>query len=360
MNQRIVRLCLAVLTLSGSAEGQDVPSVPLPPAEARLEQEFSALVAVRELRGGRVLLFDLVESRFMVADLGTGAVRDIARQGRGPREFENIVGLIALNNDSTLAVEFGRWHVVLDDSVVATLPPDTPAIRAISLFPRGGDLLGRVATRQYARRDGEAHHLALVNRASGRGDTVTRLQVGQRRGRTVVMRDPTGKVTGRGMYAVPLDVDETFALFPDGWIAVARLDPYRVDWRSPDGRWIHGAPLPVPAVRLTEREREAYIARTRRWRSATDWPEFLPPFEGEAVLAGLDGFACIKRIPTADHPETRYDVIDRQGQLRAQLVLPANQHILGFGERTVYVVTTDDDGLQFLSRHAWPSAQLRG
>src|SRR5690606_4435850 len=107
MNQRIVRLSLAALTLSGSAEGQDVPSVPLPPAEARLEQEFSALVAVRELRGGRVLLFDLVESRFMVADLGTGAVRDIARQGRGPREFENIVGLIALNNDSTLAVEFG-------------------------------------------------------------------------------------------------------------------------------------------------------------------------------------------------------------------------------------------------------------
>jgi hypothetical protein len=36
---------------------------------------------------------------------------------------------------------------------------------------------------------------------------------------------------------------------------------------------------------------------------------------------------------------------------RTQLVLEANEHILGFGARSLYVVETDDDGIQRLRRH---------
>jgi hypothetical protein len=38
----------------------------------------------------------------------------------------------------------------------------------------------------------------------------------------------------------------------------------------------------------------------------------------------------------------------------ASLELPADQHIVGFGARSIYVIVTDDDGLQHLQRHPWP------
>ena len=45
------------------------------------------------------------------------------------------------------------------------------------------------------------------------------------------------------------------------------------------------------------------------------------------------------------------------GLLLGQLVLASNQHILGFGAQSAYVITTDDDGIQRLTRHPWPSAR---
>jgi hypothetical protein len=156
-------------------------------------------------------------------------------------------------------------------------------------------------------------------------------------------------------------VGEAPLLFGDGWIAVARLRPYRVDWRSPDGRWVRGAPLPIATIRMNDRERAAYVERNRWARNATDWPETLPPFDTPTVLlASPDGMLVIQRLPSAAQPESRYDVVDRTGSLRGQIVLAANQRILGFGAQSVYVVETDADGIQRLQRHAWPYQMLRG
>jgi hypothetical protein len=60
------------------------------------------------------------------------------------------------------------------------------------------------------------------------------------------------------------------------------------------------------------------------------------------------------RQPHSRAPEVRYDVIDRQCELVGRIVLDDGQRVLGFGQGTVYIVTTDDDGLEWLSRHRWP------
>ena len=91
---------------------------------------------------------------------------------------------------------------------------------------------------------------------------------------------PPARPTADGrVYRVPLAGGEEPILFPDGWVAIARIDPYRVDWRSPDGQWTHGAPLPFTTVRLDAREREAF-ARSHRWaRGLPTWPETAPAFD---------------------------------------------------------------------------------
>ena len=86
---------IALLLFPGFVSAQ--PAVrSLPAANARLEAEFSDLTAVRELRDGRLLLFDRKEERLVVADLTTGAIRDVARKGQGPREFEFVAALLPL------------------------------------------------------------------------------------------------------------------------------------------------------------------------------------------------------------------------------------------------------------------------
>ena len=326
--------------------------------DARLAIEFSDLTAMRELADGRVLLFDRKENRLAVVDFRNGSIRDVARQGRGPGEFEFVATLLALSGDSTIAADLSwRWLILEGDRVVATLPPDHPAVRAVSLAPLGADGRGRVLSRRFRGGRGlnDSTYVLLVHRVTGRADTISMLRNGVRRAPIRIEAAP-GQGKGIRISRIPLDVGEAPLLQPDGWVAIVRLEPYRVDWRSPEGRWTSGAPIPVRAIRMTDRERKAYTDRRPGFRNATDWPELLPPFDTPpTLLPSPEGWLVIRRLPSADEPEPRYDVIDRSGTRRAQLVLRANEHVLGFGQRSVYVVETDADGIQRLRRHPWPA-----
>jgi hypothetical protein len=84
------------------------------------------------------------------------------------------------------------------------------------------------------------------------------------------------------------------------------------------------------------------------------WPSEIPPFLPGALLGSNDGRLLILRTPTADNPDVRYDIVDRQGRLDRQLLLGSNQRIVAFGKKSVYVVVSDDDDLERMQRHPWP------
>jgi hypothetical protein len=350
----MIRIALASLTLAAVPPAQQAGVVRLPPANARIEQEFSDLTTLRELTDGRVLVFDRREERLVVASFANGTVRDVARKGQGPREFEYVAALLALPGDSTIAADqTRRWLILAGDSVVAKLLSEHVALQRIALEPLGADRSGHVLTRSFGggiSANPDSTTVLLVHRVTGQTDTITQLANNGRRG-------PVSAVTAPGrmrVVRVPLMTGESALLFPDGWIAVVRVDPYRVDWRAPEGRWTLGRPLPFRAVRTTAAEKAAFIRRKPGFRNATDWPDELPPFETPVtLLASPEGQLLIRRLPTRAEPGIRYDVIDRTGGRRMQLVLPENQHILGFGAASAYVIETDDDGIQRLRRHPW-------
>ena len=168
-------------------------------------------------------------------------------------------------------------------------------------------------------------------------------------------------------FSIPtLEAADEAVPFADGWVAVVRTDRYRVEWRSPDGRWIAGTPLPFTAIRVDDKEKRAHMARLAAVSGKTpsppdsigDWPATLPPYRSPVLLlASPDGRLLIPRLPTAEHPEARYDIVNRRGALDGQLVLATNERIVGFGAGTAYVAVTDDDGIQRLRRHPWPPAR---
>ena len=135
---------------------------------------------------------------------------------------------------------------------------------------------------------------------------------------------PRAEASGRTTYSQGAwHGSEVALLFADGWIAIARYRPYRVNWRAPDGKWTLGKALHTEGVAVTKRDKLAYMKRAAT-KSGTApkspatfplWPKFIPPFVGNgAVLATPDGKLLIPRTPTADHPEALYDAVNRMEQ----------------------------------------------
>ncbi|HLA88805.1 MAG TPA: hypothetical protein VJL28_00045 [Gemmatimonadaceae bacterium] len=366
---RVLAFLAAALAVPLGAPAQKIADLPLRPPDAKLAEEFSRIAYVREIGDGRLLVTDDKDRRLVVADFRTGIVSPISRNGEGPGEYRNPRGLLPLGGDSTLLVDDmnRRWLVLVGAAVVLTLPPETSLIGALNAVADGADRSGHVlVSRTSGGNPGDSGLLLRGWRATGRVDTIARLRSAAQDARYVTNVDGSGNARLSMFLRMPA-AGEQGILFADGWIAIARLVPYRVEWRAPDGRSTLGPTLPAELPTFDEREKRAFVEREakttgRAARSIEEipvWWPVVPPFEGSrgAFLAEPEGKLLVRRTPTVIHAETRYDVVDRRGALVGRVTMPANHRIVGFGSRSVYVAVTDDDGIQRLQRHPWPTSR---
>lgn len=358
--------------LAGAARPQLPVERRLDGPASQLSHDFVSITSVRELVDGRVLVTDPRGDLFAVADFARDTVDRVGRKGRGPGEYDWPAPVWRLGGDSTVMAiaSSRRWLLLVGTRVVSTLPSDTPAV-SLGLFPLGADSLGHVlvsvesrpqhGVRDMGARDSTA--LVLLHRRTGAADTIGRRR---RTGARVEAKlDAAGRVVRiSSKIHSPLEVEEPALLFLDGWVAVVRRDPYRVDWRTPSGSWRVGEALPVPRIRVDRREREAAVRFFAEQGGATPpspdafdrCPEFLPavaPYRSYPVVSTTDGMIAIRRARSARAPEPRYDIVDRRGRVVQRLVLDPGEAIVAFGRGTVYLVRTDEDGAQYLVRRAW-------
>jgi hypothetical protein len=373
-----------VLLFAAAADawGQSVGprTIELAPPTATLPAEFTLVSSVRELSDGRLLIADASERTLFVATWPKGSVAQIGRNGSGPGEYLQPSALFALRGDSTLLPDSrnSRWLLLSGAAIATTVGPDSPVIKGGARLPLGADEHGNVlvsrpmgegaaaaATGLGVREPAQATprldsvRLVRIARATGRADTLAMLKA---RAATIKVQGPANNPTSVEILINPLATGELAALFPDGWIAIARLDPYRVDWIAPDGRTIRGLALPFERTRLDLDEQRAFVerqaARTGRpprdLASFAEWPEIMPPFLTESLLRAPDGRLWIRRTPTAAQPNPPYDVVDRRGVLVDRVSSGKDVDIVGFGRGVVYTVLTDDDGIQHVQRRPFP------
>ncbi|MCC7003059.1 MAG: hypothetical protein IT357_12955, partial [Gemmatimonadaceae bacterium] len=361
------------------------PVLRLSGAGVVLAEEFTELSGLRELRDGRVLVTDVREGRLVVTDFKAGTVRQIGRKGSGPGEYRQVARIWALGGDSTLVKEpyAPRWMMLVGDKVVATIGASDPALTAVAMGPlQGSDAVGRVYATTLAKNARGVPSiedplvLIRVDRRSARVDTMARLQHEELWKRGAGLATPPMAERAAGgvpnapkRYSIALMAPDQVAVFADSWVAIARPDPYRVDWCRPDGRCTEGKPLGYEKPAMTTQEKQAYLDAakiTHSWPPTTkvdetaNWPSYVPPFaspsgiDGSAVLAMPDGRAMVARLPSAAARMHRYDIVSRAGVIEAQLQLPLQERVVGFGAKTIYVSVIDTDGVQRLRRHAWP------
>lgn len=313
---------------------------PLKPVSGTLKDTVASVGSVRELADGR-LLFPLDRS-LAIGDFGSGATRRLTSI---PNGF-----LVAMAGDSTLDITTGNgWVMLADTAVLGMLEPANPMVGGIRRVLGANDH-GFVLALASKELKPDSNMVWLYRRQTGSRDSIGR-----------IAHDPA---LGPDSYAPVYTVDEQAALALDGWIAILRAHPYRVDWRSPAGEWTRGAPISVPTIKLDQRERDALIAQRTLvtghgpefFPATTDWPPTVEPFGRGSLLLTPTGEALVMRIRTADAPDTRYDVIDRHGVRVRQLELPADQRIVGFGAHAVYVRVwaSKIGGKGIIQRHPWP------
>ncbi len=371
--KRLVRL-LCIASIAPALAAQQIPTIRLARPDASHSHEFASITSLRALGDGRVLVTDGREQRVLVLDFTRDDARDVGRRGRGPLEFTNVGFVHPIGGDSSIMVDFlaRRWVLFHRDTVVQTVPPDHPALVATQGYFLAADALGRVARRvDPTLRDGltirterDSSALVVFSRATGRADTVTMLRASKRQ--LTQRTNSDGRIVSSSTYPLErMPSEEDFVLFPDGAIAVARLSPFRVDWRLPDGRWVRGDSLPIAKIRVTARERRAFEERSGGGRPqvpagfpqppAAEFPEFVPPFPmGQGLVRGPRGLLLVRRTKSADFPDMTYLVIDRASRVVGTFTLSSQERVVGASDRAIYISERDADDLVRLRVHPWP------
>lgn len=352
-----------------SISAQELPLTPLPAAIAAFGDEYTRILGVRALPDGRVLVSDVVA--LWVVDAPGAVPREIGPRGRGPREYQRAGRLHAAGGDTTWLEDLQdrRRHVV----VGATLSDrsEQPPRRAIDfqlLGIAGDGSFAELQVTRVASGPNERRLPALLQFAEstaviryhrqGRADTIARLR-GDYLGETTVAKATR---SGRMIYQLrsPLEGREQAVLFADGWLAVLRRDPYRVDWVTPGGRQLAGRALPYESVRVDERQRRRAIANHHFGGDSSlfesddfpRWPSRLPPFLNDALTPLADGSVLVRRAPDARQPGLVHDVVGRDGILSLRILLADTQRVVGSDRRGIFIATRDADGVETLTLHA--------
>lgn len=351
--------------------------VRLPVANASTDFVFNRLLGAAELPDGSLIVTDRVDDKVYRVRFDDSAPRELLRHGSGPGEFRNVGRVFPVSGDSVLVVDAftGRWIILRGDLAVGTIPEGRPLNTAVrgNIFgvSRGGKVLG-VNGRAWAAGDGPrspstADTLAVLlgDIGAASSNEVARLAGPGRRGYAVLKA--SGRGPGRMTTQNPLAVADQTLLLADGWIAVARNTPYRVDWRSPTGVWQQGAILEGPARRVTRDDQCRAIAEFSGTTAQCQpeeypgWPHLLPSFviprraiPAPGMLDDASGRVLIARTPDGASSARRYDLIDRKlGRVKV-IAINENQRVLAFGKNAIYLTEIDDDGAQRITRHAWP------
>lgn len=362
---------------SASAQSPTTTESKLGPILARYPGEFTQVISVRELADGSIMVVDEKDETVAILREGAVAPEFVSLRGRGPGEAWEMSRVWPLAADTSIMKDHSLHRLLLfvGARVVATLGAFDPLgrlatrERLIGADGRGG--LYYSAFRRDGRDRADIYDSTLVlrvDRARLTVDTVATLNSGFSRAVPSRAEAASGP-RGAPRYSMEMEVPDQVAVFPDGTIAIARTNPYRVDWCLPKGTCRIGSPIAANATDYSVVDKKALLdlseaqatwPPTTRVDETVNWPAIRPPFRGApwardfgAVLAVPTGELLVLRTPTASAPGMSYDVIDRARGLIGTITIPSDERIVAFGRGAVYIAMIAPDGIQRIVRRLW-------
>ena len=81
------------------------------------------------------------------------------------------------------------------------------------------------------------------------------------------------------------------------------------------------------------------------------WPRTIPPFVGNALVAGDDGRLYVRRTPVFEADSMMIDVIEKAGGRSATYAFPPRSRLVAVSVRGLYVTLRNDDDEEVLVRY---------
>lgn len=234
----------------------------------------------------------------------------------------------------------------------------TPAGRLVRSIPSGDAVRG---TLPRARDSAGRFYLDLYPRAgpdgSGNRDSaaVLRLDPGFTRPDTIARLAPLDIAevvgdAGRRFERRVFGGIDRWGVGSDGSVWVARVFENRVDWRTPEGKWIRGQPLPDRVLEVTRYDRELFVRgfppELRATAQELPFAPLKPPFE--AGLTSAAGEVWLQKSRAPADSVRQYHVVDRRGRLVREVRLPGRGRILSVGSDAALVAESTPDGTRLL------------
>lgn len=266
-------VCGAVASAqTGAAPRQPgVPVVNVSAPLARTTTTFGAILGVRELSDGRVLVNDAGRRQLTIFDptLGFGTVALDSAPGSSTSYGTRPGQIIPYLGDSTIVSRgVGESKLVLDGSGriarAIALPDYNDGVAPFPMpfvSPQAADPKGRLYTRGGTMVRGEngvgvTADTVLILRAdleTRKVDAVGALHIAVGKNRSDPPEDGKRVVT---TIIQPVPTEDSWAVLSDGTIAVIRGRDYHVDWVMPDGMTKSTDKLPFDWRRLTDEEKQ--------------------------------------------------------------------------------------------------------
>lgn len=386
MSRRFALAALAVACLASASRAAAQGAMPfrdLPRAAVELEDPYSLVAAVREIARGRVVVADGADGELTVVNLATGEKAALGRQGAGPGEYRAPSALFRVRGDTL-------WVMDPPQQRFTVFLPDLKAGAPFRLEMFDATTRTAVMAPFHADESGRFYSSALPVGAGGPNmsipDSVTIIRFDPRaageRTPLAKVRFPTsgtpqmrvdGQVIRYSMAFPGLVAADSWAVFPDGRVAIVHGGDYTVEFIGVDGRRRTSRPIPYERVPVTAADHEAEMNEAKRvlaeqlkaaqrslppgmrldltMTPPESWPATYPAIAPMMVFAAPDGRLWVRRNMPARLDREHWDVIDANGTLVARWRLPARTRMVGVGAGgAVYTVRLDEDDLQYLQR----------
>lgn len=377
----------AALALGAAAPALEAQQGPplrdLPKPAKEIEEPYSLVVGVREAGPGRVVVADGMEGEVTVADFETGERTMLGRQGAGPGEYRMPSGLYKIRGDTFWVMDPAqqRFTVFLPDhkaGVPFHLQMFDTQSRTSLMAPFHVDEKGQLYSSLLLIAGGGANVQIPDSVEIARFDP--RVTTSQR---TVLakLRFPTSgtpemRFEGQTMHykmAYPgLVTADSWAVFPDGRVAIVHGHNYSVEFIKPDGSRTTSRPIAFQPIPVTAADREAEMAEAKRqlaeqmkaarrampagfnlnieMSAPESWPANYPSISPMMIHAAPDGMLWVRRSTPARVDREQWDVIGPAGTVVARWQLPVRTRLIGVGAGVAYTVRLDEDDLQYLGR----------
>jgi hypothetical protein len=261
--------------VEGTLQQQGIPVVGVTPVVAKTVSTLGAVLGVRELSDGRVLVNDAGRRQIKIfnASLTTAAVAQDSTSGASNSYGPRAANIVPYLGDSTLFTEVVTRDVLVLDrngQVARALAPpmyQAPDLPMAFPFPIPGaiDNKGRLIAESgfTVRAGGIVADSTLIVRAdldTRQVDIVGTRHATKGRNRSDPPENGNRVVTS---IVQPVPTEDSWSVLSDGTIAFVRGRDYHVDWILPDGTSSATDKLPFDWKRLTDEDKQHLIDSAR-------------------------------------------------------------------------------------------------